>query len=84
MTKDTFEWANTLQKQMGQIQSTIDYMNKVDDFKLEPMTRQSNIYIRFGMYETDPIIHLSEGEAVCIKAALIAEKDRLQRIFDHL
>ena len=84
MTKEQFEKAAELSKQIEQIKDTVRHMDDVDDCKLEPMTRQSGIYLRFGINESSPSIHLSEGEAVCIKKALESEIAILRREFERL
>lgn len=84
MTNSQFDRAVELTRQIEQIRNTLKHMDCVDNFKLAPMTRQSGIYVRFGINKSDPIIHLSEGEAVCIKNALESQIAILQHEFDRL
>ena len=84
MTKAKFEDAVRLRDQIAKLTTTISNMSAAKDFKLEPMTRQSGIYMRFGINESSPILHLNEGEALCIYNALIAEKERLEMEFGRL
>ena len=84
MTKETFERAEELRREIYCVQSTVEEMFKVDGFKLEPITRQSGIYLRFGNDERSPVVHLTEGEALCIRNALKNYKEDLEYEFGRL
>lgn len=84
MNKEQFKKAAELRNQIANLTTTIFHLNIVKDFKLEPMTRNSGIYLRFGNNERSSIVHISEGEAVCIYEALKREKDRLEIEFESI
>lgn len=85
MTRDQFKQANLLQRQMDNVTRTIIHIGEHSgELKCEPMTRQTTVYMRFGLDERCPTINLSEGELVCVREALKEYKERLNEEFEKL
>ena len=82
MTKEKLEQANRLQQRINEIGIIVGHLSVVDNFKLDPPTRMAGISLRIGI--ADVHVYLNEGEALCIRNALVAEAERLEKEFEKL
>ena len=81
MTLDKLHTGNTLRQQIAHIDVLLDEF-KDKDYKMDPITRDSGMYLKFGF--DDEWIRLTEGEAVCIRDALKNYKAQLENEFGRL
>lgn len=84
MTESTYKQAKMIECEISSIDSILNLLVNVDDFKLDPPTRDSGIELRIAYGENRPYRILSEIEAICIKNALKARKIGLQKEFERL